>query len=770
MKSPVITVIGSLSFACGCLMVAASVDKLSSAEILSAGTATYFGFDCSPTSQLAWRQFFHCLVAWWPVVALVQATTSIALILWQRPKTALLLASLPVLSIGYSICRLPRPGELDLVHRVGRGNVQFTATVVEKRGRSRLIVEPIALIFPSSDKLDGRTELVLCGKPGNSKDFEEGQILQVLGKVYYLPPSAVSWRGNQSLMLSSQAVASRTYAGRSQVKRVELSNPTENKSNGWNDFWSYARDKILSAHRANLGGDRGDFLSSIVLGDRIVSLSDQIKTTFRTVGLSHLLAASGFNLSIVVGTTYLLCRLACAPALLTMSISFLSIISFVSLAGPSPSVVRAAIMCSMLLFARLFFRTLHAPAALSFTLLLALFLNPFSIADVGLQLSYLATAGIICGAKPLSDLFVAFKTGRVQKWFIDVVSVIVMAQLSVFPLQLLYFRGIGLMFLPANLLVDPVVAGITLLGFVSSLLALLSFLPLGFDPLLLAKPVDWLVSPGLDYMLFVASTLATWQGPPVNLGTPMPFALAIYFLCFAFFLWSLQVPTFRNLGLTVMAAGFALILYRPSPTNEIVCLSNEGVFSIFHRQAIVYRPDWPDASSPDSDSGGNRHVKPKSDDWQRKKILAHAGINKSVVESGIAHGVQAVHFIRLHDAWLVARVSPKAAEYRPLTTAQMKTVLALLERSDDESVQSDPPGQIVRPADGLPIIVWVQGRYSKLNYYRHSKIYIARASWQDPLLIVKAESADDPFHRLARSIELHPFAELRKVHELSVLR
>lgn len=458
-------------------------------------------------------------------------------------------------------------------------------------------------------------------------------------------------------------------------------------------------------------------------------------------------------------------------------------------------------MCSMLLLAKLFFRALHAPAALSFTLLLALFLNPFSIADVGLQLSYLATAGIICGAKPLSDLFTAFKSGRLQKWFFDVVSVIVMAQLSVFPLQLLYFRGIGLMFLPANLLVDPVVAGITLLGFVSSLLALLSFLPLGFDPLLLAKPVDWLVSPGLDYMLFVASTLASWQGPPLNLGTPMPFAFAIYFLCFAFFLWSLQVPTFRNLGLTVMAAGFALILYRPSPTNEIICLSSEGVFSIFHRQAIVYQPDIHDASAPGSDSDGNRRDKPESDDWQRKKILAHAGINKSVVASGIAPGEQpveldmtrnkkmVVHFLRLHDVWLVARVSPRTAQYRPLTTAQMKVVLPLLERSDDEPVQSDepiqsdkgsrvhqsvqsrdPPVPLVRPADGLPIIVWVQGRYSKLNYYRHGKIYIARASWQDPLLIVKAGAAHDPFHRLARALELHPFAELRKVHELSVLR
>lgn len=64
------------------------------------------------------------------------------------------------------------------------------------------------------------------------------------------------------------------------------------------------RKGIINTHISHLGDHSGKLLASIVLGDRAVNLPSKVRDSFRACGLSHLLAASGFNLSILVGSVY----------------------------------------------------------------------------------------------------------------------------------------------------------------------------------------------------------------------------------------------------------------------------------------------------------------------------------------------------------------------------------------------------------------------------------------------------------------------------------
>ena len=211
----------------------------------------------------------------------------------------------------------------------------------------------------------------------------------------------------------------------------------------------------------------------MVLGDRAVDLSDTIKTTFMRVGLSHLLAASGLNLTIIVGAVIFFFRWRKSARQKTEMtppqtlVALICVLFFVSLAGVSPSVTRATIMCLLLLWSSLVFRKLALGSALAGALYLALMLDPTSILDVGLELSYGATFGIIYFYPLLTSAWPRV-SNKLGAWLLALTNVVLSAQIAVLPVQIYCFQKISTLVVPANILAEPLVAPITVMGFLSS--------------------------------------------------------------------------------------------------------------------------------------------------------------------------------------------------------------------------------------------------------------------------------------------------------------
>ena len=167
-------------------------------------------------------------------------------------------------------------------------------------------------------------------------------------------------------------------------------------------FAAWASKALKTGIDAAFPEDVAGFVRALVTGNRD-NLTDEFTTSLERAGLSHTVAVSGMHLAFLASLlTALLGRGRRSTALFTI----LWVALFCGIAGNTPSVLRAAVMILMLQLAPLLDRERDGPTSLALALFLLLWVNPFSAAHIGLQLSFTAVAGILL----VSD--------RVQGWLL----------------------------------------------------------------------------------------------------------------------------------------------------------------------------------------------------------------------------------------------------------------------------------------------------------------------------------------------------------------
>lgn len=182
--------------------------------------------------------------------------------------------------------------------------------------------------------------------------------------------------------------------GRLEVERPEHIHPQY--------FAAWASKALKTGIDAAFPEDVSGFVRALVTGNRD-NLTDEFTTSLERAGLSHTVAVSGMHLAFLASLlTALLGRGRRSTALFTI----LWVALFCGIAGNTPSVLRAAVMILMLQLAPLLDRERDGPTSLALALFLLLWVNPFSAAHIGLQLSFTAVAGILL----VSD--------RVQGWLL----------------------------------------------------------------------------------------------------------------------------------------------------------------------------------------------------------------------------------------------------------------------------------------------------------------------------------------------------------------
>lgn len=292
------------------------------------------------------------------------------------------------------------------------------------------------------------------------------------------------------------------------------------------------RARLITAHTDNLGTPTGPLLTAMVLGEKAVGLDAELLTSFRNVGLSHILAASGFNLTVVTFSIHWLCRLLSVPKIPANFLCFSMMTIFVLFAGNSASVVRASLMCALALAADSLGRRVHLAGLLGAALLISVLADPLSVADPGFQLSYAALCGIVFVVSPISS----FLKNVVEKswivWALECVLTVLAAQACVLPLQLFYFKQIGLMFLPANLLASLMVTPITVAGFASSLALIVCCEVSLLQPFLLCicGVLDWFSALPLNLLINSVRYLASFHWAIVTVAPVAIWQVLLYYL------------------------------------------------------------------------------------------------------------------------------------------------------------------------------------------------------------------------------------------------
>ena len=186
-----------------------------------------------------------------------------------------------------------------------------------------------------------------------------------------------------------------------------------------------------------------------------------VATDFRISGLSHVVAISGWHIAMlgaVVGG--MLSGIGRRPRTLVV---LAAICAYAVFAGASPSILRAAVMASVVLMARESGRRGSAAAGLSLTVAAMLVVDPQTIGDVGFQLSAAATAGLLVWGTRARDWLATKLPRRTPGWLLESLAVSSAAQAATLPLVLVHFGTLSVVSPLANLLIAPLVAPAMLL-------------------------------------------------------------------------------------------------------------------------------------------------------------------------------------------------------------------------------------------------------------------------------------------------------------------
>ncbi len=203
-------------------------------------------------------------------------------------------------------------------------------------------------------------------------------------------------------------------------------------------------------------------MGGLILGAKS-SLDKNLVEDFKRVGLIHIVALSGYNVTVVVD--YLMKMVWFLPLVPKLLIGSIFVVLFALMTGGGSTVVRASLMVLLAMLARATGRIYLVGSALLVAAALMILYNPkIFVFDTSFQLSFLATAGLIFFT-PILEKRLMFVTERfgLRAALISTLA----AQFAVWPIILYKMGNFSFVSIPANLLVTPVVPITMFLGFVT---------------------------------------------------------------------------------------------------------------------------------------------------------------------------------------------------------------------------------------------------------------------------------------------------------------
>lgn len=267
-------------------------------------------------------------------------------------------------------------------------------------------------------------------------------------------------------------------------------------------------------------------LQSGFMKGMLIGLDDDIDgelfNAFSRLGLTHIIAISGLHVAVVTGGWIGLLRLMRVSRETAYASAQAVIPLYMLLAGAAPSVIRACIMAMLGIFALQRGWARHAMVLVSLTAIGMTAANPLYLHDVGFQLSFAVTAGLIAGTPAVQRLL----PGAWPKWLVNALAVTVTAQLVSFPLSIYYFNQYSLLSGLANFLLVPVFSLVVLpAGYLS---LLVSFASMTLARWLAVIP-GWLNELGFRAIAFgsgIEHAGTVWPSPPIG-------AMLLYYLLLA---------------------------------------------------------------------------------------------------------------------------------------------------------------------------------------------------------------------------------------------
>jgi competence protein ComEC len=281
------------------------------------------------------------------------------------------------------------------------------------------------------------------------------------------------------------------------------------------DMARQVRDGFADTVRRSIDEPAVSLGLGYLLGQRR-GLPEDLDAALRTAGLTHIVVASGYNLTILVRIARRL-FIKVSKYLATLS-AVTMIICFIAITGMSPSMSRAGLVTGLALLAWYYGRRFHPLVLLPFAAAITLVIKPmYGWGDLGWQLSFAAFAGVMIVAPLLQRYFFGEQKPGLMR---QIIGETIAAFIVTLPILLSTFGQVSLVAIFANLLVLPLVPLAMLLVFLTGM-STLAMAPLGA---LMGIASTWL----LQYMVWVAEMFAGIPWALLEVQLPAVAAVGMY--------------------------------------------------------------------------------------------------------------------------------------------------------------------------------------------------------------------------------------------------
>jgi competence protein ComEC len=465
---------------------------------------------------------FNPWIRWGLIVAAIPLVWLLPRIWKNSPRWQLLLIAIAIAGCAsfYLELRVPKIASNDISKYIPataeRGTTQFTIVQgivdsyprVTRNQNSQFWLNATQLNEIQGERLrpadvsrsvSGRVYVTVPLQSGTG--LQPGVEVSITGTLY-LPEANANPGGFSFRDYLSQSGG---FAG---MRGVQLRVPDESQTRKWS--WGKLRSRIAAAQVKWLDVPVGPLVTAMVLGSDAVDLPFDLRDRFVRVGLAHALAASGFQVSLILNAILTLTRKRLS-VVAQSNLGAVALLIFLGLTGFQPAVVRSVVMGMAVLIGLRTQRKINPLSSLFIAGTLLLIINPLWIWDIGFELSFLATLGLVVSVEPLQK-----KLDWLPPTIADLITVPLAASIWTLPIQLYVFKVFPLYSLLANILTSPLISIISIGGTIGALVG--SIIPIAGSAIswILYLPTQLLIGivnlfnylPGTS---FAVGQISMWQ-------------------------------------------------------------------------------------------------------------------------------------------------------------------------------------------------------------------------------------------------------------------
>ena len=337
-------------------------------------------------------------------------------------------------------------------------------------------------------------------------------------------------------------------------------------------FLSYKiKTKLIRIINASLPSYEAKILEAIMLGNQ-KAIPDDVYDIFKITGTAHILAVSGMNVGLIAFFLFLFLKLINIKQKYAAIIIFIFIWIFAIITGFDASIVRAAIMASFMLVGIIIDFDVDIFNSLFASALFILLFKTSHLFDIGFQLSYLATFGIIYFNDYAKSIAV-----KMPDYLKEIIATTITAQIFIIPVMINNFHQLSLISIIANFFIVPVSSIIVLLGFVLWGVGMISQ-----QLALIFGASIWFF---IKLMMFITEILADIPYASVSIKT-LPFIFIFFYYLFFIILpyddidIILKKISLKNL-IAVFLIIYFVILNLPDRSFKIYALSIPKINCVF---------------------------------------------------------------------------------------------------------------------------------------------------------------------------------------------